>query len=171
MECAIAIVFLKGRDDELVAKEVDVISKNIIQTYHFMSPYTQYFSDDYANGLSWDDGFINYDKHFTVLSEVISNFAHVYAYGASTCQFIKDLLHIPVHDLQTLNCPDPNNLNSDFRCYMTCHKNFYDVRCAVRHAHALYNRLEYHIKTKQYVRCPKDMTGHTAMFSSAIKQN
>jgi hypothetical protein len=80
-------------------------------------------------------------------------------------------VHVPVQDLQTLNCPDPYKLNSNFRCYTRCHKTFYDLHCAVRHAHALYNWLEYHIKTKQYVRCPKDMTRHTAVFSSVIKQN
>jgi len=171
MECVVAIEFLRGRDEELVAKEVAIVSKNVIQTHHFMSPYAHYFYNDTSNGLGWDDGFLAYDKLYTVLSEVTANFAHVYSYGTATCQFLKDLLHIPVHDLQTLNCPDPHKLNSDYRCFMTCHKNFIDVRCAVRHAHVLYNWLEYHITTKQYVRCPKDMTRHTAMFSSGIKQN
>jgi hypothetical protein len=62
MECVIAIEFLRGQDDELVAKEVAIVPKNVIQTFHFESPYTQCFSDDNSNGLSWDDGFISYDN-------------------------------------------------------------------------------------------------------------
>jgi hypothetical protein len=64
MKYVVSIEFLRSRDDELVAKEVAVVSKNIIQTYHFMSPYTNYVSDDNSNVLSWDDGFVSYDKLF-----------------------------------------------------------------------------------------------------------
>jgi hypothetical protein len=137
MECVIAVEFLRGRDAEPVAKDVAIVSKNVTQTHHFMSPYAHYFYNDTSNGLSWDDGFLSYDKLYTVLSVDTSNFAHVYSYGTNTCQFLKDLMQISVHDLQTLNCPDPHKLNSYYRCYMMCHKHFVDVRCAVRPAHAL----------------------------------
>jgi hypothetical protein len=90
MECVIAIEFLRGRDDELLAKEVVIDSKNVIQTHHFMS-----------RGMTGCYLMINY----TVKSEFASSFALVYSYGTATCQFLIDLLHIPVHDLQTLNCP------------------------------------------------------------------
>jgi len=64
MECVVSIEFLRGRDDEHMAKEVAVVSRNIIQTYQFMSPYTNYVSDVNSNVLSWDDGFLAYDKLF-----------------------------------------------------------------------------------------------------------
>jgi hypothetical protein len=100
MEIVVSIEFLRGRNDEIVAKELAVVSKKIIQTYHFKRPYNNYFSDDNSNGISWDEGFLAY-KLFTVLSEVTSNFAHVYSLGTSTCQLLKDLLHIPINDLDT----------------------------------------------------------------------
>ena len=78
MEEVVAIEFLKSRDDKLVAKEVAIVSKNVIQTYHFKSLYTQYFYGDSANGLSWEVVFILYDQFFTVLSGSLSNVAHIY---------------------------------------------------------------------------------------------
>ena len=108
---------------------------------------------------------------FTFLSESTSNFAHVYSYGTEACEFLHNLLQVPIHNLQTLLCPHPHKLNSHYRCNLTCHKNFSDVHCAVKHVHALYNWLEYHLQTTQYVRCPKDMTHRTAMFSSGIKKS
>jgi hypothetical protein len=62
MECVIAMEFLRGRDNELVAKEVAIVSKNVKQTHHFMSPFAHYFYNDTGNGLDWDDGFLSYDK-------------------------------------------------------------------------------------------------------------
>ena len=168
-----AIEFLRGRSDELVAKDVVIVSNNVMQTHHFKSPYSSYMpedEDDNDNGLSWSDWSIDYSNLFTVLQESTSNFAHVYSYGTETCEFLHNLLQFPIHDLKTLLCPDPHKLNSQYRCYMTCHKNFSDVHCATNYAHALYTWLEYHLQTKRYVRCPKDMSRYTATFSSGIKQ-
>ena len=44
------------------------------------------------NGLSTEDGFIDYANIFTVLKEVTINFAHVYSYGSNVCDFLHNLL-------------------------------------------------------------------------------
>jgi hypothetical protein len=46
MKCVIAIEFLRDQDEELVVKEVAIVSKNVVQTHHFMSPYAHYFYND-----------------------------------------------------------------------------------------------------------------------------
>ena len=170
MECVIAIEFLRGKNDELVAKEVAIVSKNVIQTHNFKSPYDHYFFGDLENRQNWEDSFIPYDQIFTVLRESPSNFAHVYGYGTETCEFVRIQLQVPIHDLQTLLCPNPHKVNSEYRCYLTCRKNFSDVHYATRHAHALYKWLKHHLQTRWYVRCPKDMSCHNATFSAGIKQ-
>jgi len=145
--------------------------------HHFKSPYSPYMPEDYSddyddanfNGLSYQDGFINYSNLFTVLKESTSNFAHVYSYGSDACEFLHDLLQVPIHDLKTLLCPHPHKLHSTYTCYLTCHKNYSDVHCATKYANALYTWLEYHLQTKRYVRCPKDMSRHTAAFSAGTR--
>ena len=60
-----AIEFLRGRSDELVAKEVAIVSNNVMQTHHFKSPYSPYMpedEDDNDNGLSWQDRSIEYSS-------------------------------------------------------------------------------------------------------------
>ena len=112
-----AIEFLKGRSDELVAKEVAIVPNNVMQTHHFKNPYSPYMpedEDDNDNGLSWQDGSIEYSSLFTVLKESTSNFAHIYSYGTETCEFLHDLLQVPIHDLKTLLCPVPHKLNSQY---------------------------------------------------------
>jgi hypothetical protein len=46
---------LRGRQNDEVVKEVSVAGENVIETFHFKSPYpmTAHGSDE--NGLSWAD--------------------------------------------------------------------------------------------------------------------
>jgi len=46
---------------------------------------------------------------------------------------------------------------------MSCHK-FPNINFATKTAHSPYDLLMYHVQTKFYVKCPKDMTRHTAKF-------
>jgi hypothetical protein len=104
-----------------------------MQTHHFKSPHPNYYyySGSEGNGINWDDGFIENSQLHTVLDESTKNFAHVYSYGDEACNFLQNLLQVPIHDLQTLMCPEPHKLHSDYTCYLTCHKN-YDLRCAMK---------------------------------------
>jgi hypothetical protein len=52
---------------------------------------------------------------------------------------------------------------------MTCHK-FPDKICALRNAFNLYGCLVHHIQDKEYVKCPKDNTRHTAIFNFAVER-
>ena len=108
MECVIAVEFLRAQNGEMVAKEVAIVSKSCMQTHHFKSPYPNYYHSESEDiGINWDDGFIPYSELFTVLDESTKNFAHVYSYGADTCNFLQNLLQVPVHDLQKLIAQNP----------------------------------------------------------------
>jgi hypothetical protein len=123
-----------------------------------------YGSDE--NGLNWDDGHIPYHKLFTVLSEAVANFAHLYSIGITKCKLPSDL-RLPIHDLQDFNCPHPSSFKPKFICSLPCHR--FTVSCSTKIAHYLYIWLKYHLQTKYYVKCPKDMSRHTSEFISAIK--
>jgi hypothetical protein len=38
-EVVIDFEYLKGRQDEIVVKELSIAAKDVIQTFHFQSPY------------------------------------------------------------------------------------------------------------------------------------
>jgi len=61
------------------------------------------------NGLNYHDGHIAYHKLFTVVSEVVAGFAHLYSYGASKCKFLSELLGRLNLSLQDFKCPSPQN--------------------------------------------------------------
>jgi hypothetical protein len=62
------------------------------------------------NGLNWDDGVIPYDQLFTVLSEAVVGYAHLYSRGTDKCEFLRNLLGRPILDLDDFNSPQPNDL-------------------------------------------------------------
>ena len=97
------------------------------------------------NGLNWDDGHIPYDQLHGMLNEITAPFNHLYAYGSEKCDILNLQLKGPIHDYKALNCPDPNDLKSDFRCYLTCHS-FPHMRCPTRNSRALHNWLLYFFK-------------------------
>jgi len=53
-------------------------------------------------------------------------------------------------------------------CSLPCHK-FPDKSCSVRNAISLFGWLKHHIQDKEYVKCPKDDSRHTAIFNSGIE--
>ena len=118
------------------------------------------------NGLNWDDGDRNYHQLFTVVSEAVAGFAHLYSYCVTKCKYLADVLGRPILNLQDFNCSQPTTFNHKRWCSLLCHK-FHNVNCATNIAHSLYDCLMYHLQTKSYVKCPKDMTRHSAKFVSA----
>ena len=167
MEVVIHYEFLNGNQDEIIIKELSLAAKNVFHTFHVQSPYgmTSHGSDE--NGLNWDDGHIPYIQLETFLSESVEGFAHIYSYGVSKFKFLKELLCRPVVNLEDFGCPDRTKLKSRYNCVLPCHS-YNDISCAMRNAHSFYKWLMHHFQTKSYVKCPKDMTRHTAMFVSAI---
>jgi len=96
MECVIDYEVLRGRQNEEIVKEVSVAAKNVIEIFHFKSPHpmTAHGSDE--NGLSWGDWQLDYDKLCETISEAVSGYAHLYAYGITKTKFLTTLLAQPV---------------------------------------------------------------------------
>ena len=137
MEVVIHFEFLRGRQNEIVVKELAVAGKNVSESFRFESPYAMAAHSSDENELNWDDVFIPYHKLFTVLSEAVANFAHLYSIGTTKCKVLSDLLGKPFHDLQDFNCPNPSSFKPKFSCSLPCHR-FSDVSCAIKNAHSLY---------------------------------
>ena len=57
------------------------------------------------NGLNSEDGHIAYHVLYTVASEAVAGFAHLYAYGVSKCKFLTELLGRSILNLQDFNFP------------------------------------------------------------------
>ena len=108
MEATIEIEFLKGAN-ELVIKELAVVSDGVVQTFLFCAPYhlDPHGSDE--NGLNWNDGFIPYDQLFTVLNEAVAHYDHLYAMGNDKCQMLHGILANPYTITRHSGAPTPRN--------------------------------------------------------------
>ena len=80
MEATIEIEVLQGIN-ELVIKEVAVVSDGDVQTFLVRAPYHIEPHGSEEIGLNWNDGYIPYDQLFPVLSEAVANYDHLYAMG------------------------------------------------------------------------------------------
>jgi hypothetical protein len=86
MEVVIDCKCLDGARNELV-KEISLAAKDVIHTFHIQSPYAMRPHGCTANGLNWDDGHIPYGQLYTVLSEAVAGYAHLYSYGIQKWKF------------------------------------------------------------------------------------
>jgi len=168
MECVIDFESLKGAYGEDIVKEISLAGEDVIQTFHFKSPYQMAPHGSKVNGLSWDDGHLEYDRLYTTLKEAVSGYAHLYAYGDEKTKILTEMLGRAVQNLESLGCPSPYGLKSDFSCSLPCHKNYLNIHCATRSAYNLYRWLMYHLLSRRYINCPPDSTRHTAEFNSGI---
>jgi len=112
MEATIEIEFLQGIN-ELVIKELAVVSDGVVQTFLFRAPYHMEPHGSEENGLNGNDCYIPYDQLFPVLNEAVANYYHLYAMGNYKCQLLNGILGKPIHNYQTLQCPDLQELKSD----------------------------------------------------------
>jgi hypothetical protein len=156
---------LRGRQNEVV-KEVSVADENVIETFHFKSPYHMTAHGCEKNGLSWADGQLDYDKLRETISEAVSGYAHLYAYGIAKTRFLTELLAQRVRNLEDFKCPQPHGLKAQFSCSMPCHKNYLNCSCATRNAHTLFKWLKHNLHSRTYIACPPEFTRHTASFNS-----
>jgi len=101
-----------------------------------------------------------------VVGEAIAGFVHLYRSGVTKSKFLTELLGHPILNLQDFNCPQPTSFNHTHWCSLPFHK-FPNVDCATKTAHSLYDWLMFHLQTKSYVKCPKDMELHSSKFVSA----
>jgi len=145
MEVVIDYEYLKGAKGETVVKELSVAANDVLQTFHFRSPYPMSPHGSEENGLNWDDGIVPYNLLETALDETVARYAHLYSYGATKCQFLSDLLGRPVLNLEDFGCPSRHKLGSGYSCVLPCHS-FSDISCATRNAHSFYKWLMYHFR-------------------------
>ena len=87
MEVVIDFEYLKGRQNEIIVKELSVASRNVTDSIRFKSTYNMPTHGSDENELNWDDGHINYHELFTVVSEAVAGFAHLYRYGVTKANF------------------------------------------------------------------------------------
>ena len=158
---------LTGKNKEPVVKELSIAAESVLQTWHFRSPYNMLPHGSEENGLNWADGHVDYHDLFTVVSEAVANYSHLYAYGVKKCAFLSALLQRPILNLEDFGCPSHQDLVADYHCYLPCHR-FKDVRCATANAHVYHDWLQYHFKTKSYVKFPQANSRQTVEFLSAI---
>jgi len=168
MECVIDVEVLHGEQNEEIVKEVSVAAENVIETFHFKSPYPMSANGSDKNGLSWADGQLDYAKLTETIRKAVSGYAHLYAYGTAKTRFLSNLLGKPVRNLEDFKCPPPHGLKAQFSCNMPCHKNDLNYRCATRTAHTLFKWLKHHLQSRNYIACPPDFTHHTASFNSGL---
>jgi len=166
--CVIDYEALRGRQNEEVVKEVSVAGENVIETFHFKPPYTMTAHGSDKNGLSWSDGQLDYEKLRATISEAVSGYPHLYAYGLAKTRFLTELLAQPVLNLEDFKCPAPHGLKSKYSCSMPCHKNYLNFSCATRNAQTLFKWLKHHLHSLAYISCPPDFTRHTASFNSGL---
>jgi hypothetical protein len=102
--------YLKGRRDEIIVKELSIAAKDVIQTFHFQSPYEMEPHGSEASGLSMAHGHIPYYTLHTVVDEAVANYPHLYFFGLEKCNFIQNLLSRPVHNLEDFKCPPSSYL-------------------------------------------------------------
>jgi hypothetical protein len=122
MKVVIDYESLKGQHDETVVKELSLAADDVIQTWHFTSPYAKHNHGSLENGLNWDDGFIPYDQLFTVLNEAVVAYAYLYSRGTGKCEFLRNMSNRPILDLDHFNCPHPSDLKPRYNRTMSCHK-------------------------------------------------
>jgi len=90
-EVVIDYEFLRRRKNETVVKELCVASAAASETFRFKSPYKMADHGSSENGLNWADGHIEYKEFHTVITETVTGFAHLYAFGVSICTFLAGL--------------------------------------------------------------------------------
>ena len=112
---------LRGRQNEEVFKEVSVAAENVIETFRFKSQYPMKAHGSDKNGLSWGDCQLDYDKLRDTISEAVSGYAHLYAYGIAKRDFSQNSWRSLYEIWRILNVPSPtaSRLNSVAVCLAT----------------------------------------------------
>jgi len=103
MVVVIDFELLRGRQKDIVVKELSVAVKRMVNSFRFRSPYskTSYGSD--GNGLNLENGHVAYHDVYMVLGEAVTGFAHLYFYIFTKCKFLTEILGRPILNLQDFN--------------------------------------------------------------------
>ena len=143
-------------------------STDVRETLRFLPPYRMDPHSNDQNGLCWDNESIAYGSLFQVVAGATANFTNLFAKGTEKCKVLTELLGRCVRNLDSFGCPERKEFKMTTGCSLPCQK-YPDKSCAARNAYNLYGWLRHHIQEKEFVKCPKDNTRHTAIFNSGIK--
>jgi len=108
MEATIDIEFLQGVN-ELVIKELAVLSDVVVRTFLFRAPYHMEPHGSEENDLNWNNGFIPHDQVFTVLSEAVAIYDHLYAMGMTSVKYSTVFWANPYTITKPFSAPTPRN--------------------------------------------------------------
>jgi len=81
MGVVIDFVFLRGRQFEIVVKELSVATKNVADSFRFKSPNSMTSHKLKENGHNWVDGHVSYNDLYMIVSEAVDGFAHIYVFS------------------------------------------------------------------------------------------
>jgi hypothetical protein len=169
MEVVVDYEYLTGaRGEEVPKKDCCCIWKQH-RIVSLLTPYPMNPHASPTSGLSWEDGIIPYSSLVQTLQEATDNFPHLYSKGDAKCTNLSTLLRRSVQNLDSFGCPERSEFRMTRGCTMTCHM-YPDKSCALRNSSNFYGWLLHHIQDKEYVKCPKDDTRHTAIFNSAVEK-
>jgi hypothetical protein len=127
---------LRGKNKELLIKELAVAGKNFVQTQHFASSYSWKYKEndfitDSKNGIHFHDGYIPYSMLKTGIDDCVSGFGSLYSFGEDKCSFLSELTDRTFVDMEKeFRCPKPENLYHEKHCGFPCHKFSY-THCAL----------------------------------------
>ena len=91
MDVVIDFEILNGRQIEILVKELYVATKIVTDSFRFKIPYSMKSHGSEENGLKWEDGHIAYHDFYTVVSEAVPRFVHLYSYGVKKCLFLSEM--------------------------------------------------------------------------------
>jgi len=157
---------LRGNQDQVTIKEMSIEAKNVIRILHFQSQYRMipHGSDEY--GINLDDGHTLYKQLETVISEMVADMTSLHLWRFKM-RISESFARSPNYEFGRPWMPRSQKRKSRYNYVLHCHS-YNDISCGARNAHSFYKWLMYHFQTKSYVKCPKNMTRHTAMFVLAI---
>jgi len=138
MEC------LRGRNNELIVKELAICSDNCLNVYNFRPPYEEVkwnreenrWIENNLNGFGWYDGDISYYKLITIVRKTGRMFKNIYTKGLEKYKLLEKILG-PTNKLWNLddfNVPKHRAINCAVaRCLFHQHKfiNGKDLVCSV----------------------------------------
>ena len=159
----IEFTYLKGRDGEIVVKELATVDShtNRVSSYVFKRSYgweevpsfNARMNQAIDHGCNLNDGDVLYSELETLLHREESTGVAIYCFGPQQTQFISGLNDRKVIDITQLGCPPHADINRPgITCRYACHK--YRPLCTLRTAYSLAQWLNFHTFSLQYAKCP-----------------
>jgi hypothetical protein len=121
----VEIECLRGRNNELIIKELALYNEKCFQVYFFRPPYDEcrwqrlenHWIRNNLNGIHWYDGDVSYYKLKKIASDIARTFPTIYTKGSEKTTLLSNLMNANVYNLDDYNTPKHKVINSQFtRC-------------------------------------------------------